>query len=172
MQNLIAKLRPHVTVRRVVVASLVFAAIVFVVRPVGVAWLSTYHRTPLDEAILESDRLHDDVSDIVEPFVRPAARFDKVTERLWDLGFSTGRMLGSTIYRRRIPPGRYDPDERLGGRVNHYNEMLDRFDAVYAASFRRDIPAFLPPTYSVNVWVLVRENRTTAIYARTFTPKF
>ena len=172
MQNLIAKLRPHVTVRRIVVAGLVFAIIVFVVRPVGVAWLSVYHRTPLDEAILESNRLHDDVSDIVEHFVRPAARFDRVAERLWDLGFSTGRMLGSTIYRRRIRPGPYDPDERLASRVNYYNEMLDRFDAVYAATFRREIPAFLFRTYRVEVYVLVGENRTTAVYARTFTPKF
>ena len=121
MQNLIAKLRPHVTLRRIVVASLVFAVIVFVVRPVAVAWLSTYLRTPLDEAILESNRLHDDVSDIVEHFVRPATRFDKVAERLWDLGFSTSRMLGSTIYRHRIRPGPYDPDERRRGTVKRYN---------------------------------------------------
>lgn len=49
--------------------------------------------------------------------------------------------------------------------------MLDRFDAGYAAIFQREIPAFLSPTYSVDVYVLVRENRTTAVYARTFTPQ-
>ena len=171
MKSLIVKLRPHVTVRRIVEASLVFALIVFVVRPIGIAWISTHLRTPLDQAILESNRLHDEVNDIVEQFVRPAARFDKVTERLWDLGFSTGRMLGSTIYRRQIRPGPYGPDERLRSTVNHYNKMLDRFDAGYAAIFQREIPAFLSPTHSVDVYVLVRKNRTTAVYARTFTPQ-
>lgn len=172
MQKLIAKPRPHLTVRRIVVAGLVFAVSVFVIRPIGVAWLCLYDRTPFDEAVLESGRLHDDVSDIAEHFVRPAARFDKVAERLWELGFKTGRLLGSTIYRRRIGPRSYDPDERRGGSIGYYNRMLDHYDARYVARFSREIPAFLARTYSVQVYVLMKEDGSTAIYARSFTPKF
>ena len=172
MQNLIERLCPHLTVRRIVVAGFVFAVCVFVIRPIGVAWLSVYDRTPLDKAVLESGRLHDEVSDIVEHFVRPAVRFDKVAERLWSLGFKTGRLLGGTIYRRRVHPGPYDPDERRRGTISYYNKMLDHHDAVYVAVFRRKIPAFLSRNYAVRVYVLVREDRSTAISARSFTPSF
>ena len=111
--------------------------------------------------------LGEDVSDIVEHFVKPNKRFEHIVERLWELGFETTKLLGTGIYRRRTVPPSAGPDERNRGTTARYNRMLDEHDAAYMARLFRTIPAgSLTHKYSVGVYILVRNDQSTVIEAR------
>ncbi len=168
--NLLIRVAPHVTLRRLVGAAVLCWALVHIVWPYVSITAGAFARTDFDKAVLESGRVNEDVSDIVAYFVQPNERFEHIVERLWELGFETEKIVGAGIYRHRTVPPQYGPDERWRSSVLRYNRMLDEHDAAYMAYLTRLIPGTdnFMIRYNVLVFIFVREDQSTAIEARSF----
>ena len=166
LAHLIMRAAPHITLRRLVATFLLYLAFVHIAWPIVSISASAFLRNDFDKAILESGRTREDVRDIVEHFVAPAKRFEHIVARLWDLGFESRGILGAYIYRPRTVPPDPGPDERLRHSILRYNRMLENENAAYIALLSRKIPGSLWTEYSVEVYILVRNDHSTVIQAR------
>ena len=168
LANLIIKVAPHITFRRLVATVLFYLACMHIVWPIVSISAGAFLRTDFDKAILESGRVSDDVKDIVDHFVEPNKRFEHIVERLWDLGFEREKILGTYIYRRRTVPPEHGPDDRHRNFNLRFNRMLENEDAEYIASLSRTIPGSLWTEYGVGVYILVRNDQSTVIKAKSW----
>ena len=135
---------------------------VFCALPFGcvAAWwrLSEPDRTDLDKAIMQAGwRPDGDVTDVMVRHL--PADFDGAARALREFGFHEG-----PSYRRPPPPG-FDEAELGHQTISHFNDLLDRRDAVSLQRFGRMLPGRLEDGPGVAVFLMRTQDGSMRIFA-------